>query len=882
MKTSGRVPISKLARAGVIVASILVILALVFPITTGMFPDGFLSIGLRQAEANPGGWLAGWDKRIELTTDHAKIGSDLTFFPITAFLDKHGENYTAFSEVWDSGVIDTAGTSTSLARNILFDGNYMYAVSQETNLLEVYNVSNIDNPIHIKEFTMTRSGCNVLKKGNYLFVSQATAGAGVVVIDVTDPANPSEDNLINLGGSTHGLFLLGNYLYVCMHSDDQFHVIDVTDPTSPVAKDSLSGATYLNGCHDCYVEADNGNIYAYVTNYLAGSSEYGFVVVNVTDETDITVVGYTAENTQLSGITKSGDYCFCGTHNPDTGLFVFDVSTPSAPSLESTSFEDRGIQFAYWMDWYGEHLVSINRYNSDLTLVDVSNVTAPEILAEIVTNTAGVSALPTCVAVSGDRIFVSGNDVISTTRYWHIRSYQLINIESDTDGIFDEVGSNYLKIAVADDAESPSEYYVEVETWNSTSKEGVIHFGKSGDVLPSESDETFYLYYDNDHADNTSYVGVPGSTPAKAVWDSYFKAVYHENSATDTTTELDSTSNVNSATKKANNEPTAAIGKIGMGKYFDGADYMSVPLLTVADEETIEFWIKSEQTDVAMLMETDHATSERLLVYLNNDAGGYDDIEVYYTDTTGSTNRMAGYKDVGYNDGEWHHIILTVKLSTHTIQIYKDGVSQGVTYIYTGTPSSITVVTRYFGADVAGVRRYIDAYIDELRYSSVVRSDDWKVATYYSVSDGLLVYGSEESQLPEITNTPSTNAFGILEVNTTANTAINYFQIENTGTGAVDVVIYGTDVTGGDDTWALSDTATPNENVYGLKAGLDDDDDEFDIIVRKTETYNTLVADLAEDATQDWGLKIWMPTSLSGYDNGQMSGTITLVASAAT
>jgi len=139
----------------------------------------------------------------------------------------------------------------------------------------------------------------------------------------------------------------------------------------------------------------------------------------------------------------------------------------------------------------------------------------------------------------------------------------------------------------------------------------------------------------------------------------------------------------------------------------------------------------------------------------------------------------------------------------------------------------------------------------------------------------------EKTPMPDITNTPSTNNFGVLEVNTAANTAINYFQIENTGTGAVDVLIYGTDVTGGDDTWTLSDTATPDENVYGLKAGLDDDDDEFDIIVRKTETYNTLVAGLAEDATQDWGLKIYMPTSLSGYDNGQMSGTITLVASAA-
>ena len=96
----------------------------------------------------------------------------------------------------------------------------------------------------------------------------------------------------------------------------------------------------------------------------------------------------------------------------------------------------------------------------------------------------------------------------------------------------------------------------------------------------------------------------------------------------------------------------------------------------------------------------------------------------------------------------------------------------------------------------------------------------------------------------------------------------------------MDIVIYGSNATGGDDTWTLDDTGTPGENIYALYAGLDDDDDLFDVIVRGTETYNTLVSGLAEEATQDWGLKIYMPTSLSGYDSQEMTGTITLVASA--
>jgi len=159
--------------------------------------------------------------------------------------------------------------------------------------------------------------------------------------------------------------------------------------------------------------------------------------------------------------------------------------------------------------------------------------------------------------------------------------------------------------------------------------------------------------------------------------------------------------------------------------------------------------------------------------------------------------------------------------------------------------------------------------------------DNFIVRKWAAIEPTHGAWGEWETLSAEITNTPDNYGFGILQVGTSSNTSISYFSINNTGNCAVDVTIQGTDATGGDDTWTLSDTATAGENIYGLKAGLDDADDTFDVIVKKTATYNTLVSNLAEDATQDWGLKIWMPTSLSGYDNNEMTGTITLVASEA-
>lgn len=143
----------------------------------------------------------------------------------------------------------------------------------------------------------------------------------------------------------------------------------------------------------------------------------------------------------------------------------------------------------------------------------------------------------------------------------------------------------------------------------------------------------------------------------------------------------------------------------------------------------------------------------------------------------------------------------------------------------------------------------------------------------------LIGYATAPGGSPEITNTPDNKSFGILAVNTSSATAINHFQIENVGVGAVDVDIQGTDLAGGDDTWDLDDGGTPGENIYGLYAGLDDDDDTFDVIVREAAAFNELVNNLLEDATQNWGLKIYMPTSVTGYDGQVMTASVTLLVS---
>ena len=127
----------------------------------------------------------------------------------------------------------------------------------------------------------------------------------------------------------------------------------------------------------------------------------------------------------------------------------------------------------------------------------------------------------------------------------------------------------------------------------------------------------------------------------------------------------------------------------------------------------------------------------------------------------------------------------------------------------------------------------------------------------------------------DISNSPSSHPFGTLSEGSTAETGLTKFTITNNSAFSVNITISGTDMNGGGVTWELSDTATPDTDRYGLMAGLEGE--SYNITVRKTSPFNTLVSELKESGgTQKWGLKLLAPTEFT--DGALKSGTVTLTA----
>lgn len=297
--------------------------------------------------------------------------------------------------------------------------------------------------------------------------------------------------------------------------------------------------------------------------------------------------------------------------------------------------------------------------------------------------------------------------------------------------------NNYRKKVAFTKDDKKTQLYAECELFDATNKIAVYHVSGSDWTIDSDTDTTFYLYFDPNQSDNTTYIGDTGESPAQNVWDSNFKAVYHMIDAT-TSTIKDSTSNNNDGTKIAANEPIEADGKVAKAQYFDGSDYISVPENDVLDPTiiTIEAWVKisSAPTNNGNIVEKGSNLGYRFRINNNQTVSWFDRGEVNYLTTTTMVSLNS-----------WTYIV--VMGDSSGLKIYLNGVldkSGGSAY---GSPNTSDPL--YIGVCKL-FREYFNGLIDEVRISSVARSADWIKATYHSTNNTLISSWSYEGPLSSV------------------------------------------------------------------------------------------------------------------------------------
>ena len=144
-------------------------------------------------------------------------------------------------------------------RAIAIKDNYAY-IAQSGAGLQVLDITNPRKPFN-KGHVYTYAGANgLVLKGNYAYV--ADSSKGLTVIDITDPQKSKIVSSLNTNGNALNLVLNENNIYVI--NDNDIDIVDISNPLKPAIISSINGRAYKLYAYDncVYIFDDERNIVA--------------------------------------------------------------------------------------------------------------------------------------------------------------------------------------------------------------------------------------------------------------------------------------------------------------------------------------------------------------------------------------------------------------------------------------------------------------------------------------------------------------------------------------------------------------------------------------------------------------------------------------------
>jgi len=313
---------------------------------------------------------------------------------------------------------------------------------------------------------------------------------------------------------------------------------------------------------------------------------------------------------------------------------------------------------------------------------------------------------------------------------------------TDVTGVFDELGTNSHRIAVAMQG-GTNECYVEIEYWDAAGEEAWLWV--RAPLLPTHG-AALFLYYDSLQSDNTDHVGTPGSLPGRKVWDSGYAFVSHMQDDPDSSHLRDSTANSYHGTKRLADNPNQTGGLIGSGQSFSAVnkDYVDLPVDTASGSQgTVSAWVKRSSTydyDYGTVLSScDNTHTKYWINFLVSTNGNL------YTGQRNNDSYAYIYGDAALQTDTWHHVAFVSSGTNYSI--YVDGLAttlsgptDGDWFADTDNRNNCRIGLHTKTTDSSA----FDGVMDEVRISTRSCSAAWIRAEYHSGNDSLLMFGSEE------------------------------------------------------------------------------------------------------------------------------------------
>jgi len=314
--------------------------------------------------------------------------------------------------------------------------------------------------------------------------------------------------------------------------------------------------------------------------------------------------------------------------------------------------------------------------------------------------------------------------------------------------VFDELGSNANRKKIAfTSADGTTELYAEIELFDYDNNEAWMHV-----LIPSASssiDTTIYLYFDSNHADNTTYIGDSNDAIVHNVWNTDFKAVWHMAQDPDgdgADAIKDSTSNALDLTPNGSMTSADLVdGKVGKAIDFDGTDddleANGSSLNLSSDDFEFNFTINFNNLptnggEADQIFNLANPTPDRRSYLLDlMQSGGVLYLRFQAFNGT-ATPTIFVQRTVTLSTDTWYNF--SIRRAGSDVHVYQNGAELstattiGSPTIYDNTDDS------FFIGSYNGIWSLGDFIIDEFRITiGDSRSASWVKATYHSLWDSM-------------------------------------------------------------------------------------------------------------------------------------------------
>ena len=224
-----------------------------------------------------------------------------------------------------------------------------------------------------------QSGLDVMVQGNYAYFVRTNSTPNFAIIDITDPAAPILSGSLNLGGDLNAIYVLGNYAYVTSTTNNsEFMVIDITDKNAPIQVGTYN-APGNGDAKGLFVVGST----AYFTRVAAGGAgENEFYIINVTDPANPALLGSLNLESTANYFKISGNYAYLASTDNTREFQVIDISNSASPTrifVYNINANGDNNSDAYSMEVYGTTAL-VGRLDGRFYPFNISNPLAPTLL----------------------------------------------------------------------------------------------------------------------------------------------------------------------------------------------------------------------------------------------------------------------------------------------------------------------------------------------------------------------------------------------------------------------------------------------------------------------------------------------------------------------